>query len=282
MAISNVANTSAPAKPARVIANNPELKPLAGKAPAGDAYVSTGDDGAKAIAAINAAAALPPMPTDATGKAAWLQDGYARLTRAELATKTIYAEERKGTLTGRTASDAIFKKMDLARTLRNADPGGVGEKAYFAALAKPAAQIIEDLKLAPVPANTVGQKAWLEASKGKLQRAEAARAVVEDAWMHGGVSFDAMGDLNDKLFEAQCQVDRVQNKLYPPKPGPKGSAPAGNHPIMGATQGVGQILEHQDPVSQTVGAVALPFALMFDMLDLISRPLNALDKLGKK
>ncbi|MDB5098300.1 MAG: hypothetical protein JWM80_2721 [Cyanobacteria bacterium RYN_339] len=281
MDVRSVSNTAATAKPARPVANGPAA-PAPAPVLTTDSYVSTVDDAAKAIAVVNEAAALPPLPTDAADKQAWLNDGYARLTRAELAGKTIRAEESKGTITSRTASDAIFKTMDLRRALRQADPTGAGEKAYFAELAKPAAAIIENLKLSPVPATKVGQKAWLAANGGKVQRAEAARAVVEDAWMHGGVSFEAMGKLDDKLFAASCKVDSVKNALYPPKPGPKGAPSSGSHPIFGATQGVGQLLDHKDPFSQTAGAVALPFAVMFDMLDLISRPLIALDKLQQK
>jgi hypothetical protein len=253
--------------------------PAKGPAPTTDAYVSSQDDAAKALAAVNEAAALPAQGPD---KQAWLRDGYARLTRAELAIKTLETLEAKGAVERGVVSQAVFKKFDLQRALRQADPDRAAEKAYYAELAKPAMALIENLKLAPVPGTKVGQKAWLMASEGKLQRAEAAREVVADAWLHGGASFEDLGKLDDKLFSAQAKVDTIKYNLYPPKPGPKG-APAGPHPIFGATQGVSDMLQHHaDPVSQTAGAVALPFAVMFDVLDLITRPLQALDKLQQK
>lgn len=275
-----VANTPAAANRRPLPVGNAGT-PATGSASTTDSYVSSLDDGAKALAAVNEAAALPALPTDAAGKQAWLADGYARLTRMELAIKTLRGLEDKGSLARGVASQAVFKQFDLQRALRQADPDGAAEHAYYAALAKPAMAIIADLKLPAVPSTAVGQKGWLASAQGKLQRAEAARAVVEDAWMHGGASFDDLGKVDDQLFEARCQVDGVKAKLYPPKPGAKPAA-SGSHPIFGATQGVDKLLQHQDPVSQTAGAVALPFAVMFDMLDLISRPLVALDKLQQK
>jgi hypothetical protein len=273
-----VANTTA-ATPRRPLPAGNAGTPAKGAASATDSFVSTLDDGAKALAALNEAAALPAMPTDAAGKQAWLADGYARLTRMELAVKTLRGLEDAGKLDRGVASQAVFKQFDVQRALRQADPDRAAEHAYYAGLAKPAMALIADFKLAPAPSTAVGQKAWLASAQGKLQRAEAARAVVEDAWMHGGASFDDLGKVDDQLFTARCQVDAVKHKLYPPKPGAKPATGSGSYPLFGATQGVSKVLEHQDPVSQTAGAVALPFAVMFDMLDLISRPFQALDKL---
>ena len=77
----------------------------------------------------------------------------------------------------------------------------------------------------------------------------------------------------------------VRAKLSPAKaePAPAGSADPGR-PLFQATSAVGGMLDKHpnSGLAQTAGGVALPFAVTFDMLDLVTRPLQWLDKVQQK
>jgi hypothetical protein len=250
-----------------------------------------------AMDTLDAALAFAPMPRRGAQKTAWLMDAYSRLLKAEAAADALADDWRDGKITQADYAPVRQRLFMARRAVEDADKKGEVKKAFFTQLLPPTLAVIDGLAAVPAPpADKAGKQAWLEAGVRKLQEARAADSVLRDAWInYNQLKFGQMTDRSRQLFAFEKRLTDVARELNPPAPrapapstgGPTlvnrdrtPGQPGAFAPLFGNTQGVSDALNKHpnNPVVQVGAAVAMPFAVMIDVLDAITRPFVIIDK----
>ena len=273
-------NPSTPAQsalPAKSVASTPASAP---SAQASDTLqLSKSNPSADALGVLDQAAALPPMPSDADAQKAWLNDGFSRLLKAYAAQQSLESAWGKGQVDGMTFNAACRKVDALDQALKQSPQYAAVKQTFFAGIVGPAQQMLAALKDFPAPpADKAGKQQWLAKAKQQLAQAQAANQVLNDAWFQfHALSFDGQAKGGDQLFDFQSRIDDVADALNPPKPSPAKSNGTDSWTPMQNTSAIANAMnKHPNPVTETVGAVALPIAMTVDMIDLLTKPFQLL------
>lgn len=231
-----------------------------------------------ALAVIDQASALPPMPTDAAAQKAWLTDGFTRLLKAYAAQKSLEQAWNKGQIDGDSLNTAWMKVDALEQSLKQSPQYDTVKQSFFAALVAPAQQLLAGLKSYPAPpASKAGKAQWLAQGKQKLAQAQAAQQVLSDAWFrYQTLPFDKMADGNDAIFRFQSRLDDVAYELNPPKPSKAAPGRDSWTPMQNTQAVANAISRNGDPITATVGTVVLPIAMLVDTIDLLTKPFELL------
>jgi hypothetical protein len=255
-----------------------------------------------AMDTLDAALAFTPMPRRGAQKTAWLMDAYSRLLKAEAAADALANDWRDGKITQADFAPVRQRLFMARRAVEDADKKGDVKKAFFTQILPPTLAVIDGLAAVPAPpADKAGKQAWLEAGVRKLQEARAADAVLRDAWInYNQLEFGQMTDRSRQLAAFERRLTDVARELNPPAPRPPAQPtpstggptlvnrdrtpgqPGAFSPLFGNTQGVSNALNQHpnNPVVQVGAAVAMPFAVMIDVLDAITRPFVWMDKVS--
>lgn len=238
--------------------------------------------GAKIIAE---ALQFPDKPKNAQDMPAWLMDAYSRLLTAETTMTALRKSSDKDDF--RTISQLQSKLWNAQREIAKLDKDDAVKAEFFQTIIPPAQELIDSLASYPEPpADAAGKAEWLANAKQELAKAKAADEIMRMAWFNfKALDFDARSDASSKLFSFESRVRQVEYELNPPAPraaasGPKASGTPG--PIFSNTQGAANLANSKNPVSQVAGAVAMPFAVTLDVIDLITRPIRWLDSVSPK
>jgi hypothetical protein len=255
-------------------------------APASAAKPLVAPPRSEALAVLDEALQLPPKPRRASEQKAWLMDAYGRLLKAEAAADQAMRDWGSGAITKEQYDPVRLRLWQAQRQVEAVDKGGAVKKEFFAAILPPALGLIDSLEAVPAPpADKAGKEAWLADGRRKLQEAQAADQVLRDAWFDfKALDFGQMTDRGAKLsaFERRLQaVDRELNPPAPQAPGATGRPVTGIGQVplppgmpFGNTLGVGQALDRQpnNPITQVGAAVVMPFAILVDVLNLLTLP----------
>ncbi|MFN3430838.1 MAG: hypothetical protein ACK46X_12895, partial [Candidatus Sericytochromatia bacterium] len=227
---------------------------------------------------------LPPTPKRASEQKAWLMDAYGRLMKAEAAADQAMRDWGSGAITKEQYDPIRLRLWQAQRQVEAVDKGGAVKKEFFAAILPPALGLIDSLADVPAPpADQAGKQAWLADGRRKLQEAQAADQVLRDAWFDfKALEFGQLTDRGTKLSAFERRLQAVDRELNPPAPAPSrptgrpvtgiGHVPLPPGMPFGHTLGVGQALDRQpnNPITQVGAAVAMPFAILVDVLDLLT------------
>lgn len=240
----------------------------------------------EALTVLDQALQLPPKPRRAAEQKAWLMDAYGRLMKAEAAADQAMRDWGSGAITKEQYDPVRLRLWQAQRQVEAVDKGGAVKKEFFAAILPPALGMIDSLADVPAPpADQAGKQAWLADGRRKLQEAQAADQVLRDAWFDfRALDFGQMTDRGAKLSAFERRLQAVDRELNPPPPRAPGSTgrPStgiGQVPLppgmpFGNTLGVGQALDRQpnNPITQVGAAVVMPFAILVDVLNLLTLP----------
>jgi len=276
--------TTAPpaARPKAKPAAKPSAEDLAKPALSGDSLKTQAAPSADGVRIVREALQFPPKPKKGQDTTPWLMDAYSRLLTAETTMRTL----QKG-LDFKTSSDLRHQIWDAQNAVEKLDKDGAVKTEFFKTILPPARQLIDDLETYPEPpADKEGKAEWLAGAKQELARAKAADDLMNVAWFDfKALDFDKRTDASGKLFDFESRVRQVEYELNPPPPRPatSGARPSGAPgALFGNTQGAANLANSKNPVGQVAGAVALPFAVTLDVIDLITRPLRWLDGASQK
>jgi hypothetical protein len=241
--------------------------------------------GTEALALLNEAAALPPMPRKKDEQAAWLMDGFARQMKMSAAEEAMRKAWGKGQIDGNTLSVARSKSWAVDRELAKAPGYEAAKKEFFGAVINQANALIDASANFPAPpADAAGKKAWIAQAKGEVAKLQEANRIMKDCWIHHQVlPFDAMTAASRKVSAFEFNIRKAELELNPPAPRQPGTPGTGGpgRPLFELTQGAQRGLDSNNPVGQTVGAIVMPIALTLDLIDLLTRPLQMVEAAKK-
>ncbi len=256
--------------------------------------------GTDGVRIIQEALRFPPKPKKGTDMTPWLMDAYSRLLKAESTMRVLQKSRGEDRVDAETYGDLRHQLWDAQGRIAKLDKDGAVKTEFFQAILPPARQLIDDLAAYPAPpADKAGKAEWLVGAKQELARAKAADELMNAAWFDfQALDFGNRTDSSSKLFDFESRVRQVEYALNPPAPRPQGSPASGSPgsgspgsgskaagtsgPLFGNTQGAANLANGKNPVGQVAGAVALPFAVTLDVIDLITRPLRWLEGAGEK
>lgn len=278
--------TSTPtARPKTKAAAQPTAETPAKPAPAGDRLQTQSAPSGEGIRIVQEALNFPPKPKRGQDMTPWLMDAYSRLLTAETTMDTL--QKSRDGVDFKTTSDLRSKVWDAQASIAKLDKDGAVKTEFFQTILPQARQLIDGLENYPAPpADRKGKTEWLAGAKQELARAKAADELMNSAWFDfKALDFDKRTDASGKLFDFGSRVRQVEYELNPPAPRPAASgakSSGASGPIFGNTQGAADLANSKNPVGQVAGAVALPFAVTIDVIDLITRPLRWLDSHAEK
>lgn len=255
--------------------------------PASPAMPAAAAPKSEALAVLDSALQLPPKPRRAAEQKAWLMDAYGRLMKAEAAADQAMRDWGSGAITKEQYDPVRLRLWQAQRQVEAVDKGGAVKKEFFAAILPPALGLIDSLEaVSAPPADKAGKQAWLADGRRKLQEAQAADQVLRDAWFDfKALDFGQLTDRGTKLSAFERRLQAVDRELNPPAPAPsrgpgstgRPSTGLGHVPLppgmpFGNTLGVGQALDRQpnNPITQVGAAVVMPFAILIDVLNLLT------------
>lgn len=168
-----------------------------------------------------------------------------------------------------TLSVAPRPRATVAKPAPEADPLAAARKALSEQLATP---------LPPVPADRTGQKKWVEQGKARVGAMRKSLEVLREAWFDGKLPFDAYTSTSRKVFDFETQVLRVENALKaadattivrPERPEITSCPPYLTPDLVEAMN------KNPDSPLNALGVIALPFTLLLDGLNGLSRLSNS-------
>lgn len=273
------------ARPKPITTPQPSAKPPEGPALAGDRLQTQTGPGADGVRIIQEALAFPAKPKKGQDMTPWLMDAYSRMLTAETTLRAV--QRSRDGVDASTLMDLRSQLWDAQRSLTRLDRDGAVKMEFFQTILPPAHQLIDALENYPAaPAEKAGKAEWLADAKQELARAKAADDLMNAAWFDfKALDFGKRTETSRKIFDFESRVRQVEYELNPPAPRPSASgAKAASAPgqLFGNIQGAANLANSQNPVNQVAGAVALPFAVTLDVIDLITRPLRWLDEVGRK
>lgn len=251
----------------------------------GDRLQTQSSPGAEGVRIVREALQFPPKPKKGEDMTPWLMDAYSRLLTAETTMRTLRGSRD---VDFKTTSALRHQLWDAQGDIAKLDKDGAVRTEFFQAILPPARQLIDDLATYPEPpADKEGKIAWLAEAKHELAKAKAADVLMNSAWFDfKALDFDKRTDASSKLFSFEGRLRRVEYELNPPAPRPSTSgAKASNGasgPLFGNTQGAANLANSSNPVGQVAGAVALPFAVTIDVIDMLTRPMRWLEGASSK
>lgn len=237
------------------------------------------------IAIVREALQFPPKPKRGEDMTPWLMDVYSRMLKAESTLRTLQKSKGDDRVDGRTYADLRQELWGAQREIEKLDKDGAVKTEFFQTILPPAQELIDGLESYPAPpADPEGKAAWLADAKQALAKGKAADELMTMAWFNfKALDFDARTDSSGKLFDFEMRVRHVEYELNPPAPrsSTSGASKGSTSPIFGNTQSAAKLADSKNPVSQAAGAVALPFAVTIDVIDLITRPFRWLEEQKK-
>ena len=280
--------TSTPtARPKAKAAPQPTAEPQAKPAAAGDRLQTQSAPTGEGVRIVQEALKFPPKPPKGEDMTPWLMDAYSRLLTAETTMDTLQKSRSQDGVDFKTYADLRSKVWEAQGSIAKLDKDGAVKAEFFQTVLPEARKLIDALETYPAPpADREGKIAWLADAKQELAKAKAADELMNTAWFDfKALDFDKRTDASSKLFDFGGRVRHVEYELNPPAPrastsGAKSSGASG--PIFSNTQGAAELANSKNPIGQTAGAVALPFAVTIDVIDLITRPLRWLDNASQK
>ena len=230
---------------------------------------------------------FPPKPKKGEDMTPWLMDAYSRLLTAETTMDTLQKARSQDKLDFNTYSDLRGKVWEAQTSIAKLDKDGAVRAEFFQTILPEARKLIDDLESYPAPpADRAGKIEWLAGAKQELAKAKVADDLMNTAWFDfKALDFDKRTDASGKLFDFESRMRQVEYELNPPAPRPSTSGPKASSapgPIFGNTQGAAELANSKSQIGQVAGAVALPFAVTIDVIDLITRPLRWLDNASQK
>ncbi|GEM_PF-3589551 len=281
--------TSATARPKAQVAAKPASDSTAKPVIAGDRLQTQGKaSSAEGVRIVQEALQFPPKPKKGEDRKPWLMDAYSRLLKAESTMRVLQNSSGDDRLDFGTYGDLRQQLWEGQHSVEKLDKDGAVKKAFFATILPPAQHLIDGLDNYPEPpADKAGKAEWLVGAKQDLARAKAADDLMGVAWFSfQSLDFGERTDSSSKIFRFEGDVRRVEYELNPPAPRPpatgrSATGRSGPAPLFANSQGASDLANSKNPVEQVIGAVALPFAVTLDVIDLITRPLLWLDSLGE-
>lgn len=149
------------------------------------------------------------------------------------------------------------------------DPIALAQKALDGQLAK---------GLPAVPADKAGKEKWVKDGKAQVAAMRKSLEVLRDAWFDGKLSFDAYTAVSGKVFDFETRVLRVERSLKPPAPvapGKPGQPGTEKCPPFLTPDLVNAMNKNPESPLNVFGAIALPFTLLLDGMNGLSRLSNA-------
>ncbi len=142
------------------------------------------------------------------------------------------------------------------------DAIAAAQKSLDEQLAKP---------LPAVPADKAGKEQWVKDAKGRVAGMNKTLETLRDAWFDGKLSFDAYTALSRKVFNFETKVMRVEDSLKPSKPPAPAQPGSDKYPPYLTPDLVNAMNKHPDSPLNIFGAIALPFTLLLDGMNGLSR-----------
>ena len=150
-----------------------------------------------------------------------------------------------------------------------ADPTALAQKKLDAELAR---------QLPEVPADKAGKEQWVKDGKARVSGMKKSLEILRDAWFDGKLSFDAYTAMSRKVFDFETKISRVEHSLKPPAPPAPGKPGTEQCPPYLTPDLVNAMNKHPDSPLNVFGAIALPFTLLLDGMNGLSRLSNACKK----
>lgn len=256
-------------------------------AAAGDSFKGQTAPSTEGVRIIREALQFPPKPSKGQDMTPWLMDAYSRLLTAETTMNTLQRSRGQDKVDFKVTSGLQRQLWDAQSAIAKLDKDGAVKTEFFQTILPEARQLIDGLADYPeAPTGKEAKAEWLVGAKQELARAKAADELMSVAWFDfKALDFDKRTDASSKIFDFESRVRQVEYELNPPAPRPSTSgakSSGGSGAIFGHTQGAANLANSDNPIGQAAGAVALPFAITIDVIDLITRPLRWLDEASSK